>query len=199
MSTPSIEILNEKIRKVQRRRKWIFALRQISSGLVAFIALFLILGYLEMRVGFTHMGRILLFGTLLSSAGFLTWWHFRVIRRFSSSELELAHYVEEHIPELQQRLLTSMEYRDTEKKGFSPQLLEKLWEDARAQVQLRKIEKVTSTRSVWPAAASAFFMLGLVLFGIRSLPDFGPAGRQILWPWTHPAASVTPSLSLIHI
>ena len=119
MSTPSIEILNENIRKVQRRRKWIFALRQLSFGFVAFVALFLILGFFEMRVGFSHMGRILLFGALLSIAGVLTWLYFQAIRRFSNNELELAHYVEEHIPELQQRLLTSIEYRDKEKQGFS--------------------------------------------------------------------------------
>ncbi len=196
MSSRSIEILNEKIRRVQRRRKWIFTLRQISFKFAAFVALFLILGFIEFRFGFTLKGHILLFCLLLLGTGILSVWFFRAIRRYSGDELKLAQYVEDHIPELQQRLLTSMEYQRKEKQGFSQQLLEKLWEDARRQVQSRKIEKVASTRSVWPAAGAALLMLCIVFIISRSLPDFNRTSRQILWPWTHLTKSPIPSQML---
>ena len=140
MSKPSIEILNETVRKVQRRRKWIFALRQICFGFVALGALFLILGILEMQVGFGLKGRTALSITLLTGIGVLCWRYTRMIRKFDVDELHLAHYVEDHLPDLQQRLMTSIEYRKKEKQGVSLQLLGKLWEDAHAQIQSRKID-----------------------------------------------------------
>ncbi|RJQ62758.1 MAG: hypothetical protein C4530_04430, partial [Desulfobacteraceae bacterium] len=193
MSTHSIEKLNEKIRGIQRRRKWIFALRQAVFGSAAVIAFFLILSLIEMRFYFASKGRIGLFCLLSAGAVFLFWRQFRIIRRFYSDALQLAHYVEEKIPGLQQRLMTSIEYREKDREGVSAQLVERLWEDAHAQMHSRRfdrrIDRIASARTVWPAAGAFLSILGLALAGTQMLPDFSRAGREILWPWSLPAYS----------
>jgi hypothetical protein len=195
MSLRPIEELHEKIRSVQRRRKAILSLRHISLGLVGLIVLFLVIAFMEMSFQFTPLGRITLLFVLLVDAGVLAWWHIRAVGQLRSDERRLAHYVEDHIPDLEQRLMTSMEF---DEKGdiTSSALLEKLWEDASTHVKELNIPRVTTSRPAWYAASAATFMICLLLFVVWSSPRFSRASHQVIWPWAKPEEKMTPPVTL---
>jgi hypothetical protein len=60
MSSHAIDVLKASIRRVQRRRQRIFTLRQLSLGLACMVALWMMLGFLEMIGQFPLAGRITL-------------------------------------------------------------------------------------------------------------------------------------------
>ena len=117
MTTTPIENLRENIRRVQVRRKRIFTTRQLCLSLAVIVALYMALGLIEMAFQFPITGRIALFSVLLIGAGALGVWFLHTGRQSRIDERRIAHYVEDHIPELEQRLVTSMESGDMEKKG----------------------------------------------------------------------------------
>jgi len=94
MSSSSIELLKEKIKSVQRRRTFIFFLRQTSLALASIAVLFLVLVSLEMFIQFTRAGHITLLCIFLVSVFAFILWLIRVIRKLSVDEQRLAHYVE---------------------------------------------------------------------------------------------------------
>ena len=186
MSTTSINELRENIRRIQRRRVRLLRLRQISLGLVVMAALFAVLAILEMTLELPPAGRIALMGILVVAASALGWRHIHIHRQMGRDEQRIAHYVDEHIPELEQRLITSMGFGQKKPIGGSLALVEKLWQDT--LVQLRRIDtgRVSSIRSAWPAAAAALLVLGGLFFVVRSFDDFSLAGMRVIMPWVKP-------------
>jgi len=184
MTTTPIDNLRENIRRVQARRKRIFTMRQLCLGLAAIVALFMALGLIEMAFQFPITGRIALFSILLIGAGALGIWFLHAGRQTRIDDRRIAHYVEDHIPELEQRLITSMESGDMEKKGWSPQLVERLWEDTGARVEGRSLLQVTPVRAVWSAAGTAVLMICLLVFTLWNWNDFSRAGKRVILPWT---------------
>ena len=182
MSSSSIELLKEKIKSVQRRRTFIFFLRQTSLALASIAVLFLVLVSLEMFIQFTHAGHITLLCIFLVSVFAFILWLIRVIRKLRVDEQHLAHYVEEHIPDLEQRLMTSMEFDAREKRGWSSQLMERLWEDTSLHIRDRHIQRVTTSTKAWPAVSCALLTVCLLLFAYGSWTGFSSASRRIIWP-----------------
>ncbi|MBF0280521.1 MAG: hypothetical protein HQM13_22180 [SAR324 cluster bacterium] len=183
MSSSAIEILREKIHSVQRRRHLICVLRQIGWALSGIFAFFLVLGFLEMFFQFALADRITLLVLFLLGTIALTGWHLRKIRELNRDQDRLAHYVEDHLPDLEQRLLTAMEYEQKESVGVSSQLLERLWEDARLHVQDQNIRQVAAMRKVWPAAGAAAVLFTFLLLSLWNSSGFLNASQHILWPW----------------
>ena len=109
MSTTSIDALRENVRKIQQRRTHLMNLREISLGIALMAILFAVLGFLEMRFELPPTGRIALTGILAITAGALVWRYIYIHRQMGGDLRRIAHYVDEHIPELEQRLITSME------------------------------------------------------------------------------------------
>ncbi len=183
MSLSTIEILREKIQNVQRRRKAFCILWQLGWGLAGIISLFLVIGLLEMFFQFALADRITLLGLFLMGVLGLSWWHLRGIRELNKDQQQLAHYVEDRLPDLEQRLLTSMEFEKKEKGGVSPQLIERLWEDAWEHLQDQNIQQVATTRAAWPAVGTAVVLFCFLTLALWNSVDFSRAGKQILWPW----------------
>jgi hypothetical protein len=144
MSSHAIDVIQEYIRRVQRRRQRIFTVRQLSLGLACMVALWMMLGFLEMTCQFPLEVRITLLCILLIGAVAISVWCLHVSRQISIDDRRIAHYVEDHIPELEQRLITSMEFDQMGNKGWSSQLVDQLWEDTRGQLQARNLGQVTS-------------------------------------------------------
>ena len=208
MSLSAIENLREKIKSVQQRRKRVFFLRQCSLTLAGIVVLLLIFGWLEMSFQFSWQGRVFLFFLwilgLLSMIGRHSW----RARRLESDQQRLAHYVEDRLPDLEQRLLTSIEFdnsaypeneklaaqaeRTAGRSGVSAQLVNQLWEDAQTHIRHQSIERVATFRKVWPAMGTALLISVFWMTLLFTSVDFFHASSQILWPWQAGEAKTLP-------
>ena len=191
MSTTSINGIRENIRRIQRRRIRMVSLREISLGVAVMAALFAVFGIFEMIFELPPTGRIALTGILAIAAGALVWRYIYIHRQMGGDLRRIAHYVDEHIPALEQRLITSMELGEKRPSTGSSALIESLWKDT--QVHLRSIDtgRVSSIRSAWPAAAAAVLAIGGLLFAVRSSNEFSLAGIRVIMPWVQSHATAT--------
>ena len=162
------------------------SLREISLGVAFMAALFAVLGILEMKFELPPAGRIVLMAILVVAAGALVWRNIHIHRQMGRDEQRIAHYVDEHIPELEQRLITSMEFGQKKPTGASLPLVERLWQDTLVQLRSLDTDRVSSIRSAWPAAAAALLILGSLFFAVQSFKDFSLAGLRVLMPWAQP-------------
>lgn len=183
MSSTAIATLHEKIQNVQRRRKHILLLRQSSFVLAGIVVLFLLLAFLEMSFQFTVSGHSVLLAVFLGGALFLIGAQLRKVLQMSQDQQQFAHYIEEHLPDLEQRLLTAIEFEEQDRHGVSSQLVEHLWEDAQKHVQRQNIQAVTPQQKIWPATSLAAIAVVALLLALGSSVDFSRASRHILWPW----------------
>ena len=85
-------------------------------------------------------GTTYLFVLFLIVIGALLWRLAKVLGRQNTDDRKLAHYVEDHIPDLEQRLLTSLEFTEEDlvhgRAGVSQQFIQQLWRDAQRHVQI---------------------------------------------------------------
>ena len=191
MSTTSIDALREKIRRIQQRRSRLVSLREISLGIAVMATLFAVLGILEMMFELPPVGRIALTTILVVAAGAFAWRYTHIHRQTGRDDQRIAHYVDEHIPELEQRLITSMELGEKKPSGRPSALVERLWEDTLAQLRSIDTDRVPSIRSAWPMAAAAFVVLAGLFFAARSFNEFSLAGMRVIMPWVQPHATAT--------
>ena len=191
MSTTSIDVLRENISRIQQRRTRLLRLREISLGVAVMAVLFAVLGILEMRFELPPAGRIALTGILAVAAGALVWRYIYVHRQMGGDLRRIAHYVDEHIPELEQRLITSMELGEKRPSTGSSALVERLWKDTQVHLRSLDTQRVSSIRSAWPAAAASLLVLGSLFFAVRSFNEFSLAGMRIIMPWVQSHATAT--------
>ncbi|MGI9250689.1 MAG: DUF4175 family protein [Pseudohongiellaceae bacterium] len=170
MSSATLNSLRQTLGKLRRRRDRLFLLRQ-GSVFVAAITLMLLSGsLLALWLEAGKLGSIIIFITLiagvLAALSLLVW----SLYRHRVDDQRLAHYVEDHIPDLEQRLLTSLEFsaehdaadeQQTE-QGVSRQFIRQLWQDA--EIHLRRqhayVSRVTPARR---SLVSAVLALATVL------------------------------------
>ncbi len=202
MSLSAIENLRVKIKNVRQRRKRVFLLWQYSLIMTGAATFFLIFGWLEMSFHFSRQGLIFLFFLWILGLVSTIAWNIVMVRRWDSDRQRLAQYVEDRLPDLEQRLLTSIELdqgahpqksdsgfqpgHPASRSGVSAQLVTRLWEDALAHVQHRKIEDIASFRKAWPVLGTACVISFFWIIMLFTSVDFFHASARILWPW-HPA------------
>ncbi len=189
MSHPTFDSLRAILEDLRRRRSGFFALRHCSlffavSALLIFAATLI---FSELRPG--PLASLGLLAALLSAIGWLGWRLFGVLRGRHASFQRLAHYVEDQIPDLEQRLLTSLEFTEDElrfgRRGVSRQFIAKLWQDAKAQMlrQRREMEAITPVGRSWLGfglSACAVFAVSVALLNSSSLRD---AFGSLVWPF----------------
>ena len=154
MSLSAIENLRVKIKNVRQRRKRVFLLWQYSLIMTGTATFFLIFGWLEMSFHFSRQGLIFLFFLWILGLVSTIAWNIVMVRRQDSDRQRLAQYVEDRLPDLEQRLLTSIELDQgahpqksnggdrpgdpASQRGVSAQLVTRLWEDALATSSIEK-------------------------------------------------------------
>ena len=189
MSHPTFDSLRATLEDLRRRRSSFFALRHCSlffavSALLIFAAT---LVFSELRPG--PLASLGLLAALLAAIGWLGWRLFGVLRGRHASFQRLAHYVEDHIPDLEQRLLTSLEFTEDElrfgRQGVSRQFIAKLWQDAEAQMlrQQREMEAITPVGRSWLGfglSTCAVLAVSVALLYSASLRD---AFGSLVWPF----------------
>jgi len=183
MSSSPIDELRQNIFRVRRRRALMLLLREIGLALVFTAVLFMALGLMETVFEFGAAVRFGLFAVLLAGVAAIAVRFFRLQRRIDADDQRIAHYIEEHIPELEQRLITSMEFSGPAKAGQPSVLVEQLLADTQGQLQGLNLDRVVSGRTAWPAAGAAVLVIGCLVLAFWNWADFSRAGRRIILPW----------------
>src|SRR5690554_1142681 len=172
-----------------RRRRWSLSLIQQSSLLVGGVfASLLIFSLLSLWLPAVFPLQLLLFLALTGVALLLIRRYVNALRRLTADDSELATLVEAHFPDLEQRLLTSMEFGSDKasQPGVSMQFVEQLWTDADQRLRERQVqlEQATDQRGVWMALMAATAVAVLVFVSLLSSDALRQASGQLLWPFS---------------
>jgi hypothetical protein len=194
--TSSIDRLRDYVRGIRRRRARLLSLREISLGIAGLAVLFTAFGILEMVFQLPVAGRIALAAALVVAAGVFVWRCVHLHREMTREERRVAHFVDEHMPELEQRLITSIEFGEKRPTGDASALAERLWQDTQARLKGLDLSRVSSIRTAWPAVSAAILVLCGLFFAFNHYHEFSLAGRRIIMPWTQPHEFQAPPLQL---
>ena len=168
MSTPTFESLRSTLKNLRRRRSSLFILKQVSLFAIAAALLLLAASGFSAWMDLNKTGTTGLFVVTIALFAALLVWLVTRLRRLHTDDRVLAHYVEDHIPDLEQRLLTSLEFSDEDvrngKAGVSKQFIQQLWQDAQEHVALqqRQVDTVAPARDSWLSFASALAVVAVV-------------------------------------
>src|SRR5690554_4932255 len=184
---------------VLRRRRWSLSLVHQSSVLVAgIVASLLIFSLFNLWLPAAFPIRLLLFLALGGVVFLLLKRYLQALRRLTSDDSELATLVEAHFPDLEQRLLTSMEFSPGQQPppGVSMQFVEQLWTDADHRLRERQVqlEQVADPRAAWVALAASVGIVGIVVISLLASEALRRASGELLWPFaitSGPEADVT--------
>ena len=200
MTTPNLDSLRDTLYSLQRRQARLVLARQFGFALVA--VCIVIAASLVVVANVTASPTVILVVAvaslaLLVSIVAIAWRH---RHRAQADQRTLALYVEEKFPDLEQRLLTSIEFSQIEgeplKGGVSPAFVEQLIKDARSHVELQRqeVERVGSPRESFIAMAAglaACLALGLLL---QESAQMRQAAQRLAWPFaSEQRADISPA------
>ena len=200
MTTPNLDSLRDTLYSLQRRQARLVLARQFGFALVA--VCLVIAASLAVVANVTASPAVILVVTvaslaLLVSIVAVAWRH---RHRAQADQRALALYVEEKFPDLEPRLLTSIEFSQIEgeplKAGVSPAFVEQLIKDARSHVELQRqeVERVGSPRESFIAMAAglaACLALGLLL---QESAQMRQAAQRLAWPFaSEQRADISPA------
>ena len=200
MTTPNLDSLRDTLYSLQRRQARLVLARQFGFALVA--VCIVIAASLVVVANVTASPTVILVVAvaslaLLVSIVVIAWRH---RHRAQADQRTLALYVEEKFPDLEQRLLTSIEFSQIEgeplKGGVSPAFVEQLIKDARSHVELQRqeVERVGSPRESFIAMAAglaACLALGLLL---QESAQMRQAAQRLAWPFaSEQRADISPA------
>ncbi|MXY91657.1 MAG: hypothetical protein F4Y89_14120 [Gammaproteobacteria bacterium] len=189
MTHPTFASLHVTLDELRRRRSTFFILRQLSLFCAASALLIFGFAMLFSSLQPGPVVSLLLLAVLSAGIGLLCWRLIGVLRSRHATFQRLAHYVEDHIPDLEQRLLTSLEFTEDElrfgRRGVSQQFIAQLWQDAerhmvRQQEEMEAITPVGRSRVGLASGFAAVLAVSVVLFTSDSLKD---SLGNLLWPF----------------
>ncbi len=189
MPTPTFENLRETLQQLRRRRSQLFLLKQGSLHVISLAVVLLAISLLGVWLEPGKAGSLLLFALGVIAAAAIFYRFYYLLNRRHTDDRALAHYVEDHIPDFEQRLLTSLEFTEEDlqhgKAGVSSQFIKQLWQDAQVHVQRqqRQVEAVTPVRDSWISFASALAVIGVVTVAFLSSDALLQAGSRLAWPF----------------
>lgn len=197
----SVHKLKVALAGVRKRRQFLRVLHQSSLLAVVVVTAFLVLSFISLRLPDQFLVQVLLFVVFGGLTGFALWRYLAALRRLREDDRQLAGYVESRLPDLEQRLLTSLEFSADDdmasQKGVSRQFLQQLWDDADVHLhaQQQQLSKISDSRVPLTSFALASFA-GLLLFALLISSDaLLRAGSQLLWPFSNmPQVAVVPAV-----
>lgn len=197
ISLAAIDSLRSAVQKVRQQRRKRLLLIQTSLSLLVICVLSILLVSLQMLLQFSVPIRTTLFCILLVAVICVLLWQNRQRSRFNTQEQQIAYFVEERLPQLEQRLLTSLEYSQQIPAGVSDQLVEQLWTDTHAKIDSHQIENISiPLGKMWPVFVLLPLLISMLLLLSQS-HRFLAAAVQILPPWPQSVADATLPLQLI--
>jgi hypothetical protein len=189
MPTPTFENLRETLQQLRRKRSQLFLLKQGSIHFITLAIIVLAMSLLAVWLEPGKAGLLALFALSVVLAGAVLYRFYYLLSRRHTDDRALAHYVEDRIPDFEQRLLTSLEFTEEDlqngRAGVSTQFIQQLWEDAQSHVrkQQRQVDEVTPVRDSWISFASALAVLGVVTVAFLSSDALLQAGSRLAWPF----------------
>lgn len=189
MSSTTFESLRDTLKTLRRRRRNLLFLKYGSYFAIAAAAMLLAILFLASWLQPGRGGTIFLFLGFVSMLLAVVYLLLRLLNQQSTDDRKLAHYVEDHIPDLEQRLLTSLEFSDEElktgRKGVSQQFIQQLWQDAQIHVheQQEQVETVAPASASWYSLAGAAGAACLVLILLATSDALFTAAGRLIWPF----------------
>ncbi|MDB2553188.1 hypothetical protein N9X99_01365 [Gammaproteobacteria bacterium] len=189
MTKQTIESLRYTLTSLQKRQsRLVFAK---SAGLLLLALSTLAAAGIGYAAAFTSSGyaSVGLLAVMLASGVGVTVLILRSSRRGLSDQKALAHYVEEQLPDFEQRLLTSLEFDRSQstaaQRGVSPAFVEQLWRDAAAhlETQQREVQRVGSAREPLIFLFSGIAALTVIALALIESPALRSAAQGLMTPF----------------
>lgn len=191
--------IRQRLESTRRRQNVSVALLQLGRWLLAcsllFAALAAVCSFFDLSKTAWQGVFGLWVGSVFVISSFLIW---RFLAQWQDGR-HFVHRVEQELPQLEQRLITSVELEGREAPGVSRQFIDKLYQDARARVEERPLASAVSFRPAWRALGLAGLSLASLVFLLLVSEPFLQASRQIAWPWAsdrNPGAAAGPAIVL---
>tara|TARA_B100001059_G_scaffold228118_1_gene258768 strand:+ start:922 stop:4476 length:3555 start_codon:yes stop_codon:yes gene_type:complete len=195
MSSSNFNSLKLTLNALRRRRNLLLFIRFFSIFCVCASGLFLGASGVIYAVSPDKLLSLLITLLFLIALGLVLWRLVAALFRSQGNDLRLAHYVEDRFPDLEQRLLTSLEFSDEDlgnhQKGVSSQFVRQLWKDAEQHVAMHK-SKVESTepfRESGIAFATAVASLLVCVLLSNSSENWKKASLAVVWPFDSSAVA----------
>lgn len=189
MSTPTFDSLRTTLQQLRRRRSNLFLLQQTSIHVISLSLVALAMTAMAAWIEPGKAGTLVLFAVSLITAAAILLRFYWVLTRRHTDDRALAHYVEDHIPDFEQRLLTSLEFTEKDlqegKAGVSKQFIQQLWEDAQHHVQLqqKQVETVAPASASWASFSAAVGVVAIVATLFFTSDSLFNAGARLAWPF----------------
>lgn len=183
MSQSATESIRQRLEYLRRRQNLSVGLTLLARWLITIAALFALGAALGWLLGLGTTGwRAIFIAWTFATFCITTFFVWRVGSRWQDSR-RFVHQVEQQLPELEQRLITSVEFETRETSGVSRQLLDRLLADAQARVDAQPFREAVSLRPAARAlSAAAVAIIGLA-FALVLSDAFLQASRELAWPW----------------
>lgn len=182
-------ILQDALRSVLRRWRIMLVVRGVSAMVIAAVMLFLI-GVTA--VHFFDPGGLARILFLTAATGIIGWLVFRYLLaplRQTPSDLQIARYIEERHPALNDALVSAVEYGDAELRRPQKDLMDQVLEYVAGYAELIEYKKVVDRRRharIQAAAAGAVLVLAVLI--LLEPGYFGrTALRLVSWTQLEPA------------
>jgi hypothetical protein len=205
--TTHIEGLRDTLNGLQRRQTRRVYVQYFGYALIGLSGVFA--AALGLLVAFALpplFGAALLVAAGLAAVGIVL----SALRRARSGRADqraLALYVEECFPDLEQRLLTSLEFspqaEGSPRSGVSAAFVQQLWRDAEQHVELqrREVERAGSAREPFIAFVSGAAALAVVVLALQESSELRAAAQRLFQPYaTVPSiAEVQPAMPVVFV
>lgn len=186
----TVNNLRSALAAVRRRRQWLTVLQHTALLVVGIVVVLLAFSVLSLLLPDVYALQLALFALFAAASGYLGWRYLQGLGRLRTDDRQLASFVESRIPDLEQRLLTSLEFSAdadaVHRAGVSAQFVEQLWVDADEHLreQHEQLQQVSDTRRPWTAAGTAAGVMALAVVAFVSSDALLRAGSQLLWPFS---------------
>lgn len=191
------EILLDRIYAVIRRRRNLILLRGGAMVIIAVIAALAITFLSDTIFQLGNSARLFLLGAggaIVAITFFLAL--IRPLLHTPSADV-VARFIEEKHPQLEDRLVTAVELGESPNPRISPQILDKLLDDARFHIEPINLPKTlrTQTAMLWATTAGVLAVLAGALM-YSKLDYFLSHSDRIFTPWKIPTVDLSPRLSV---
>lgn len=190
------ETINFKVKKACRRWRQLVLLKGGCKVVVLTLLTFLAANALETMFELDMAARVSLFVALAVVFIFSVTRFIVVPLRHLPGKYEIARYIEEKHPQLEDRLITAVEVGETSRVSGSEVLLQKLMEDTQLHIEPLNFTKAlkSSTTLGWGVSAAVMLLLILVVLFFDPV-GFSLNSGRVLAPWQFP--TVQPVAELV--
>jgi hypothetical protein len=186
----TVQNLRSALAAVRRRHQWLTLLQHTALLVAGWVILLLAFSALGLLLPDSFALQLALFAAFATAGLWLGWRYLSSLGRLRTDDRQMASFVESRMPDLEQRLLTSLEFSAgsdaVQRSGVSAVFVEQLWLDAETHLrdQHQKLDQISDTRRPWTAAVAAAAVFAIAAVAFISSDALLRAGSQLLWPFS---------------